>query len=57
MRSGERLNVLDAKICARRGLAVSARKQYAEYKLYALAEVSDSDSRRKTNDPYSCGRR
>lgn len=32
MRSGERLNVLDTKICARRGLAVSVRKQYAEYK-------------------------
>lgn len=32
MRSGERLNVLDAKICACRELAVSARKQYAEYK-------------------------
>lgn len=37
MRSGARLNILDAKICAHRGLAVSARKQYAEYKLYALA--------------------
>lgn len=35
MRTGARLNVLDAKICAHRGLAVSARKQYAEYKRVA----------------------
>lgn len=32
MRSGEKLNVLGAKICALRGLALPARKQYAEYK-------------------------
>lgn len=32
MRSGEKLKVLDTEICACRGLAVSARKQYAEYK-------------------------
>lgn len=32
MRSGEKRNVLAAKICAHRGLAVSARKQYAECK-------------------------
>ena len=39
MRSGERLSVLDTKICARRGLAVSARKQY-DYRLLGKQAVA-----------------